>query len=50
MCDVTIIYATQTGCALDVALEIERHLTRYHLTSKAVAIDEYDIVCFMYNM
>lgn len=41
---IPIIYGTQTGTARDVAEEIDRVLCRLGLQSRAVAMDNFEIV------
>ena len=41
---VTILYATETGTAQDVAERLARYCRRLHFTIRAFSIDEYSTV------
>lgn len=43
--ELTILYATETGNAQDVAERIARLCRRLHFAARLYSIDEYEIVC-----
>lgn len=40
----TILYATQTGNAQDLAESLARHAIRQHFTTQCLSMDEYNAV------
>jgi sulfite reductase alpha subunit-like flavoprotein len=45
----TILYATQTGNAQDLAESLARHALRLHFTTQCLSMDEYTLV-FIFNV
>ena len=40
----TVLYATQTGNARDLAESLARHAVRQHFETKCLSMDEYSLV------